>query len=76
MVKLNFINKKVCLINWNHETYTIEQQFITSLWKPYEMFHFSPLNSVLFFLNEILFSIHFLDSILMFSLNFSYPKTL
>ncbi len=28
MVKLNCINQKACLINWNHETYNTKQQFI------------------------------------------------
>ncbi len=30
MVKLNFINQKACLINVNHKTYNIKQQFIKS----------------------------------------------
>ncbi len=59
-----FINQKACLINWNRETYNSSQEFIKSLTKnivrPNEMFYYF-LNSVLF----ILFSIHFLGSILM-----------
>ncbi len=57
MVKLNCINKKACLINWNRETYTIYQQFIKKLKKyfPQIQFHFY----------QILFSTSFLDSILM-----------
>ncbi len=31
MVKFNFGNQKACLINWNHETYTVWWQFIDSL---------------------------------------------
>ncbi len=58
------INQKACLINWNRETYNSSQEFIKSLTKnivrPNEMFYYF-LNSVLF----ILFSIHFLGSILM-----------
>ncbi len=30
IVKLNFIYQKACLINLNHETYTISHQFIKS----------------------------------------------
>ncbi len=59
MVKLNCINQKACLINWNHETYNTKQQFILkkikALW--------------IFFFTQILFSSNFMDSILMISLN-------
>ncbi len=27
MIKLNSINQKACLINWNHETYNIKPLF-------------------------------------------------
>ncbi len=33
MVKLNCINQEACLINWNHETYDIKQQFIVKFLK-------------------------------------------
>ncbi len=79
MVKLNLINQKACLINWNHETYDIQQQFIKSLTKikflrPYEMFFV--FFQYQFYFYHILFSINFLESILMVSLTFNNQKHL
>ncbi len=64
-----YINQKACLINLNHETYNIKQQFIKSLTKmtlrPYEIIFLQ----IQFYFFHIPFSINFLDSVLMVSLN-------
>ncbi len=72
MVKFNFIHQKACLMNWNHETYNIKQQFIKSLTRiklrPFEMFFFFFSQIQLYFLPNSV-SNNFLDPILMVNIN-------
>ncbi len=69
MVNLNCIHQKACVIKLNHETYNIEQQFMTQITflRPYK-------NKFNFF-TKFCFQLLFLDFILMILLNINNQST-